>query len=137
MDVAYTWSQFKYVSPESIDGHWLPNSPEHMLNLGVDYQVVPQSASASRARCRVTGGWTPKAWHRCRGSRCGARRELPVAHGRDRGRVSFAARNIFGASYMAFTEPDFDDTGGIVVDVWNSFQPGPKQEYFARVSLSR
>ena len=42
MDVAYTWSQFKYVSPAAIDGHWLPNSPEHMLNLGVDYQVVPQ-----------------------------------------------------------------------------------------------
>ena len=42
MDVAYTWSQFKYVSPAAIEDHWLPNSPEHMLNLGVDYQVMPQ-----------------------------------------------------------------------------------------------
>jgi len=53
------------------------------------------------------------------------------------GELSFAARNVFGASYMAFTEPDFDNTDDILVDVWNSYQPGPKQEYYARVSLSR
>jgi hypothetical protein len=48
--------------------------------------------------------------------------------GRLGGDVMIAARNLFGASYMAFTEPDPDG---------NSYQPGPKQEYFARISVRR
>jgi len=53
------------------------------------------------------------------------------------GELSFAGRNVFSAPYMAFTEPDFDDTGGVVVDVWNSYQPGPPQQYYVRFTLSR
>jgi len=138
MDIAYTWSQFKYVSPVAIKDHWLPSSPEHMLNLGVDYRVVPQLSVGVESEMQShwwvdTDGlaWVPgfALW--------GANASYRWHLGETGGELSFAARNIFGASYMAFTEPDFDDTGGIVVDVWNSYQPGPKQEYYARVSLSR
>ena len=51
--------------------------------------------------------------------------------------LSVSAKNIFGAPYMAFTEPDFDNTDDILVDVWNSYQPGPPQQYYARFTLSR
>ena len=138
LDVAYTWSQFKYVSPAAIEDHWLPSSPEHLLNLGVDYQVAPQFSVGVESQMQShwwvdTDGlaWVPgfALW--------GANASYRWHMGGTGGELSLAARNVFGASYMAFTEPDFDDTGGIVVDVWNSYQPGPKQEYFARISLSR
>jgi iron complex outermembrane receptor protein len=137
-EVAYTWSQFKYVSPAAIDGHWLPSSPEHILHLGADYQVVPRLSvgitSDMQSRWWVdTDGlaWVPgfALW--------GAHASYQWRAGGMNGDVTFAAKNIFGAFYMAFTEPDFDDSGGIVVDVWNSYQPAPPQEYFVRVSVSR
>jgi hypothetical protein len=43
-----------------------------------------------------------------------------------RGEAMLTARNLFGARYLAFTEPDPDG---------NSYQPGPEQEYFARVRV--
>jgi iron complex outermembrane receptor protein len=138
MDIAYTWSQFKYVSPDSVKDHWLPSSPEHMLNLGVDYQVVPQLSVGIESQMQS------KWWVSTSNAASAPGFALWGAHASYDWRLgdvgcglSVSARNIFGASYMAFTEPDFDDTGGIVVDVWNSFQPGPKQEYFARFSLTR
>ena len=138
LDVAYTWSHFKYVSPDSIKGNWLPSSPEHMLNLDVDYQVTRQLSVGIESEMQShwwvdTEGmaWVPgfALW--------GANASYRWNMGETGGEVSLSARNVFGASYMAFTEPDFDDTGGIVVDVWNSYQPGPKQEYYARFTLSR
>ena len=138
MDVAYTWSQFKYVSPPAIDGHWLPSSPEHMLNLGVDYQVVRQLSVGIESEMQSdwwvdTDGLASVPGFALWGAHASCRWDM----GGTGGELSVSARNIFGAPYMAFTEPDFDDTGGIVVDVWNSYQPGPKQEYYARFTLSR
>jgi len=137
-EVAYTWSQFKYISPAAIDGNWLPSSPEHMLHLGADVRVVPQLSVGVESDMQShwwvdTQGlaWVPgfALW--------GAHASWLWRAAGYSGDVTFTARNIFGAHYMAFTEPDFDDTGGIVVDVWNSYQPGPPQEYYVRVSLSR
>jgi len=138
MEAAYTWSQFKYVAPTAIKGHWLPNSPEHMLNLGVDYQVVPQLSVGIESEMQShwwvdTDGMASVPGFTLWGAKASYRWHM----GESGGELSFAARNVFGASYMAFTEPDFDNTDDILVDVWNSYQPGPKQEYYARVSLSQ
>ena len=43
-----------------------------------------------------------------------------------KGECSLAARNITGATYMAFTEPDPDG---------NSYQPGPGRELFLSLKL--
>ncbi len=137
-EVAYTWSRFKYIAPAAIDGHWLPSSPEHILHLGADCQVAPRLSlgvdSDMQSHWWVdTDGlaWVPgfALW--------GAHASYQWRLAGLSGDLSVAAKNIFGAFYMAFTEPDFDDTGGVVVDVYNSYQPGPKQEYYARVSVSR
>ena len=138
MDVAYTWSRFKYVSPAEIDGHWLPSSPEHLLNLGVDYQVLPQLSVGIESEMQSdwwvdTDGLASVPGFALWGVHASYRWDM----GDTAGELSFAGRNVFGAPYMAFTEPDFDDTGGIVVDVWNSYQPGPPQRYYVRFSLSR
>lgn len=135
-ELAYTWSQFKYVYPAAIDGNWLPSSPEHMLHLGADYQVVP------RLSVGVESDMQSHWWVETRGlawvpgfALWGARASYQWRAGGMAGDVTFAARNIFGAHYMAFTEPDFDDATG--ADVYNSYQPGPTQEYFVRLSVSR
>ena len=138
MDVAYTWSHFKYVSPAAIQDHWLPSSPEHMLNLALDYQVVPQLSVGIESEMQSdwwvdTDGLASVPGFALWGANASYRWNM----GSTGGELAFAARNIFGAPYMAFTEPDFDDTGGIVVDVWNSYQPGPPQEYYVRFTLSR
>ena len=138
LDVAYTWSHFKYVSPDSVRDHWLPSSPEHMLNLGVDCHVLPgltvgiTSEMQSHWWVDTQGlAWVPgyALW----GANASYRGHL----GETGYEISLAGRNLFGAPYMAFTEPDFDDAGGIVVDVFNSYQPGPPQEVYARLTLSR
>jgi len=138
MDVAYTWSHFKYVSPDSVRDHWLPSSPEHMLNLGVEYRVVPQLTlgieSEMQSRWWVS---TSNAAAAPGFALWGANASYRWNVGETGLELSLSGRNLLGASYMAFTEPDFDDTGGIVVDVWNSFQPGPKQEYYGRFTLTR
>jgi iron complex outermembrane receptor protein len=137
-DVAYTWSQFKYVAPEAIDGNWLPSSPEHMLNLAVDFEVVRQLSVGIESQMQSdwwvdTDGLASVPGFALWGAHASCRWDMG-----DTGcELSVMARNLFGAPYMAFTEPDFDDTGGIVVDVWNSYQPGPPQEYYARFTLSR
>lgn len=147
--VACTWSHFKYTSPDStwfmvpdptvpgsytpvemwVKGNWLPNSPEHMLSLDAEYELLPRLAvgvagemqsrwlvdsqnSASVAGFALWGARLTYGW-RLAGLE---------------GDAMVAARNLFGASYMAFTEPDPDG---------NSYQPGPGREYFARVSLRR
>jgi len=138
MDVAYTWSQFKYVSPATIKDHWLPSSPEHMLNLGVDYQVVPQLSVGIESEMQSdwwvdTDGLASVPGFALWGANASYRWDM----GGTGCELSVLAKNVFGAPYMAFTEPDFDDTGGIVVDVWNSYQPGPPQQVYARFTLSR
>jgi iron complex outermembrane receptor protein len=128
-DVAYTWSRFAYTRPDAVKDHWLPNSPEHMLSMDVEYLVLPRLTvgvesemqsrwlvdsqnSASVAGFALWGASLTYGWRA----------------GGLRGDAMVGARNVFGAKYLAFTEPDPDG---------NSYQPGPDEEYFARLSVSR
>ncbi len=129
LDAAYTWSWFRYTAPEAIDGHFLPNSPAHQLALGaqvgltrdltlrVDTEMRSQWELDTQNSTRVPGY---ALWN------AGLERRWRVAG--LAGTVAVGARNVFGAYYMAYTEPDPDG---------NSYQPGPTQEYFARLSLAR
>jgi iron complex outermembrane recepter protein len=136
LDAAYTWSRFKYSSPEAIDGKWLPNSPEHMLSLSADGRfghglsagietgmqskwAVSTSNAAWATGFALWGAHAAYSWTGSVG-----------------GEVSLIARNIFDAKYMAFTEPDFDNTDDVLVDVWNSYQPGSPAQVYLRVTLT-
>ncbi|NPA43969.1 MAG: TonB-dependent receptor [Chlorobi bacterium] len=154
LQVSYTYSDFKYTSAEinpvytdtdyvlttpPEDGQYLPNSPKHQLyaelnykinnnfnvSLGTEYQsewAIYTDAKAYNGEldpniyqnwqdgfnlynAKVSYNWT------CKGLK---------------GEISLAARNFTGETYMAFTEPDPDG---------NSYQPGPKQEYFGSIKI--
>jgi iron complex outermembrane receptor protein len=128
-DAAYTWSHFRYTDPVAIRDNRLPNSPDHVLSAGVAFDVtrrltlgvdtdmqsdwsVDAQNSATVPGFALWGANLAWDWH---------------AGGLD-GTAMVAARNVFGASHMAFTEPDPDG---------NSYQPGPEQEYVARVTVRR
>jgi iron complex outermembrane receptor protein len=136
LDAAYTWSRFKYDSPAAIDGRWLPNSPEHMLNLGADCRLPHDVAVGieSQMQSRWTISTSNAAW--APGYALWGAHASYAWKGAVGGELSLTARNIFGAKYMAVTEPDFDDGTGVVVDVWNSYQPGPPAEVYARLTLT-
>jgi iron complex outermembrane receptor protein len=154
LQLAYTYSDFKYTSAETDPvytdtnyvlttppkaGQYLPNSPKHQLyaelrytinknfniSLGTEYQskwAIYTDAKAYNGEldptlfqnwqdgfnlfnARISYNWRFKALN---------------------GEISLFARNFTGESYMAFTEPDPDG---------NSYQPGPKQEFFGSLMV--
>lgn len=126
-EVAYTWSHFRYTWPDPIKGNWLPNSPEHILSADAEYELLPrltfgvgsemqsrwQLDSQNSAQVPGFALWSASLAY---GWRLGGLE----------GDAAVTARNLFGASYMAFTEPDPDG---------NSYQPGPKREVFGGIRV--
>jgi iron complex outermembrane recepter protein len=125
IQLAYTYSHFQYTHPDSINGHWLPNSPQHQSYLDVEYALLPNlSVGASmEAQSRwyidsknsaSVGGFT--LYH--------ARASYGWKIGVLKGDVMLTVRNLLSKNYIAFTEPDPDG---------NSYQPGPTREVFGGV----
>ena len=128
-ELAYSWSHFAYTKPDSIESNWLPNSPEHMLSVAAEYRPIPRVTLGVEGE--MQSRWLVDSQNSASVAGFalwGARVGYDWRLGALQGSAMVAARNVFGAKYMAFTEPDPDG---------NSYQPGPRQEYFARVSLSR
>jgi len=127
--VAYTWSHFTYTRPDAIKHNWLPNSPEHILSVDAAYELLPRLTFGIASEMQSRWLVDPQNSASVAGfALWGANLRYGWRLGALEGDAMVAARNAFGAKYMAFTEPDPDG---------NSYQPGPRQEYFARISLSR
>jgi len=129
--IAYTWSDFKYTNIKSLFGDFtnavIPNSPAHQFSMDAEYEMGGHWVIGAAIDCQ--SGWfvdqsnvarvdgfslvTPRLAYRWNGLRY-------------RGEVSVSARNVFGARYIAFTEPDPDG---------NSYQPGPTREFFVGVRI--
>lgn len=125
---AYTYSNFKYTAPDSINGNWLPNSPEHKLTIDVEYKlnenlsigltdemqskwyIFTNNNSLTQDGFNLVNARVTYTWH--------------VSN--MNGEFMFAVKNIFDKTYMAFTEPDPDG---------NSYQPGPKREIFGGIKI--
>jgi iron complex outermembrane recepter protein len=154
LKIAYTYSNFEYTSatvdPVYTDtayvlttppapGQWLPNSPRHQLyaeaeyyinkNFRLDLSTEYQSKWAIYTDAKAYSGeldpsiyqnWQDgfNLWH------------LQASYlwklWKLNGELDFTVRNIFDASYMAFTEPDPDG---------NSYQPGPGREFFGSLKI--
>ena len=132
LQVAYTWSHFRYLPSTSaygdIDGNWLPNSPRHQLSTDLAWHVVPDLTLAA-------GTDTFSRWYVDAGNATSVNGYTLLnarltwrfdALGMD-ARLMLQGRNLAGEKYIAFTEPDPDG---------NSYQPGPERELFAGVRLS-
>jgi len=155
LQIAYTYSDFKYTTAQidpvytdtnyvlttpPVEGQYLPNSPKHQLyaelryqinenfnvSLGTEYQSKWAIYTDAKA---YHGELDPKIYQNWQdgfnlfNARVSYRWKLKYLTGE----ISLSARNITGADYMAFTEPDPDG---------NSYQPGPKQEYFCSVRMN-
>jgi iron complex outermembrane receptor protein len=155
IQLAYTYSDFQYTSA-TVDtvytdpryvlttppaaGQYLPNSPKHQLYVQLQYKINKnlnftlgseyQSKWAIYTDAKAYSGKLDPAIFRNwqKGFNIFNAR---IAYGWNtknmKFEISLSARNFTGVSYMAFTEPDPDG---------NSYQPGPKQEYFASVKIN-
>jgi iron complex outermembrane receptor protein len=127
VQLAYTWSRFKYDDVKSLQGAFsgtfMSNAPEHQAYIDVELRpasgfVVGLSGElATRsyvdasnlvwaggytlAHARVGYGWKTRTY---------------------RAEASLSVRNLTGKEYIAFTEPDPDG---------NSYQPAPTRQVFA------
>jgi iron complex outermembrane receptor protein len=132
LQVAYTWSHFRYRESTSfygdIRGNQLPNSPQHQLLTDL----------AWRARSDLTlgvGSDTYSKWYVDASNVASvdgytlwnARVAWSFDAGGTTGEIVLQGRNLTGVKYIAFTEPDPDG---------NSYQPGPERELFAGVRLT-
>jgi iron complex outermembrane receptor protein len=154
LQIAYTYSNFEYTSATvdpvytdtayvlttpPAEGQWLPNSPRHQLYGEADYYINKnfkvtlsteyQSKWAIYTDSKAYSGELDPAiyqnwqdgfnlWH--------VRASYMWKLWKIEGELSFYARNIFDAQYMAFTEPDPDG---------NSYQPGPGREFFGSLKI--
>ena len=154
LQMAYTYSVFKYTSAEidpvytdtnyvltspPKDGQYLPNSPKHQLyaelrykinknfnvSLGTEYQSKWAIYTDAKA---YNGELDPTIYQNWQDgfNLYNAKVSYNWKYKGLNGEISLSARNFTGETYMAFTEPDPDG---------NSYQPGPKQEFFGSVKL--
>ncbi len=128
IQAAYTFSNFKYTSPDSINGNYLPNSPVHQLSFDIAYNPVN--------RLTIAFGWDIQSeWYifanrsditqdgfRLFNARIIYTLEL-MGYQADLG---IYGKNLFDQKWVAFTEPDPDG---------NSYQPGPGRELFGSVRI--
>ena len=150
---AYTFADYKYVSAEinsvytdttyvltkpPADGQYLPNSPKHQLyaelvyrfknfkaSLGTEYQsewAIYTDADAYNDKLDPTvyQNWQDGF------NLYNAELAYDLKFKKLSAELIFSVRNFTGATYMAFTEPDPDG---------NSYQPGPKQEFFGTLKI--
>lgn len=154
IQAAYTFADYRYTSSE-IDpvytdtayvlttppaaGQWLPNSPRHQLYAEVVYSINKnftvsagteyQSKWAIYTDAKAYNGeMDPAIYQNWQDgfNLYHARISWQWTLWRLNGEISLYARNITGATYMAFTEPDPDG---------NSYQPGPGRELFGTIKI--
>ncbi len=138
IDPVYTDAAYVLTSPPSA-GQWLPNSPKHQLysevvysickniklSLGTEYQSRWAIYTDSKA---YNGELDPAIYQNWQKgfNLYNVRISYQWNKWGLKGEFSLSTRNIFGAEYMAFTEPDPDG---------NSYQPGPGREFFGNINI--
>lgn len=130
MTIAYTYSHFRYTSPDSLNNHWLPEIPEHQLEADASYRFLKHFSAGINSRfltkwhiftdvknyditadgynvynCRIAYEW-----------------KLNFV----KGIISFNINNLSDTKYLSFTEPDPK------LYVYN---PASGREYFINLKL--
>jgi iron complex outermembrane recepter protein len=154
IQVAYTFSDYKYISsvidpvysdpayvltspPEK--GQWLPNSPKHQLFSEVVYSISNRLkiSLATEYQSKWAIYTDPKAYYgeldptvfqnwQQGYNLFHSRISYNLNIGKVKGEISIYVRNLTGAKYMAFTEPDPDG---------NAYHPGPGREFFGNIKI--
>ena len=131
LQVAYTYSHFQYTNTTSaygdINGHWLPNSPEHQLV--ADAQVTVMRGLKLGATSETRSRWyvDPTNAATVDGYTLLHARVSYRLPGPNPVEITGTVHNIFAKQYIAFSEPDPDG---------NSYQPAPEREIFVGFRIS-
>ena len=127
---AYTYSHFTYAAPDSINGNWLPNSPQHQLNLDLSYKIAPQlmlgMSSETQSKWYIYTDKIHKNVSQDGFSLLNLRASYSWKIGTVSGECNVYVKNLTNQSYIAFTEPDPDG---------NSYQPASKREFFGGIKI--
>jgi iron complex outermembrane receptor protein len=154
LQAAYTYADYRYVSsvidpvytdpayvltspPEA--GQWLPNSPRHQVYSEVVYSINKRFklslATEYQSQWAVytdpkayNGEMDPSVYQNWQKgfNLFHARIAYTLNIGKVKGECSIFVRNLTGAKYMAFTEPDPDG---------NAYHPGPAREFFGNIKI--
>lgn len=148
LEASYTYSHFRFTSPDSVDGNWLPNSPEHMLSAELSYGFLHHFSVALSAYWQskwciqvddsIYNQYTiEQTWYQPRQVRSSWVDGYKVFSldlhyfwklGTIRGDLGFYVKNLLDEQYFGFTEPNnYPD--------YNSFQPAPGRELFLSLKL--
>lgn len=141
-DIAYTYSNFKYTSPDSVSGHFIPQCPEHMLTAEVSYNFLKNFTLTLNTQfqskwCIQVDDSIYNVYHENGVERSswvdgfvtvGGALAYKWKLGPVNGDVSFFAKNIFDEHYFGFTEPNNGPD-------YNSYQPAPGREFFVSLKL--
>jgi iron complex outermembrane receptor protein len=128
LQVAYTYSHFKYTDPEALDGNWLPNSPEHQLSFDIAYKPIKKLTIGLGAD--INSKWyifsdnpnlTQDGFQLIN-----ARVAYDLNIFGTNCQIAVFGKNLSDQKWMAFTEPDPDG---------NSYQPGPGREFFGQINI--
>jgi iron complex outermembrane recepter protein len=138
VDPVYTDPAYVLTSPPE-KGQWLPNSPKHQLYSELVYTFAERFrfSLATELQSKWAIYTDPNAYYEkldptiYQNWQDGfnlfhARISYDLNIGKVKGECSFFVRNLTGAKYMAFTEPDPDG---------NAYHPGPAREFFANIKI--
>ena len=141
-DVAYTYSHFRYSSPDSVKNHWIPQCPQHVLTAEVSYKFLKhftftinteyQSKWCIQVDDSIYNNFTENGIKRSSWvsgfNTYNANLKYNWALGSLRGDINFFAKNLFDEHYFGFTEPNNGPD-------YNRFQPAAGKEYFMSLRL--
>jgi iron complex outermembrane recepter protein len=130
IQIAYTYSNFKYDSPDSLKDVWVPNSPEHQLSLDIQYNIIKDLSigvnSDIQSKWYIYADAEHKNLSQDGFALYGARAEYKLNLFGVDGIIGIYAKNLTDTKYIAFTEPDPDG---------NSYQPGSGREFFGTIKI--
>jgi iron complex outermembrane receptor protein len=155
LQVAYTYSDFTYTSatidPIYLDtnyvlttppapGQWLPNCPRHQFYAELNYKLFDKLSitfgTSSQSQWAIytdanvySGKADPTIYQNWQDGFTLFNASVSYLWNiwSLNGEVGFYVKNLTDQTYMAFTEPDPDG---------NSYQPGPKREFFGTVKIN-
>jgi outer membrane receptor protein involved in Fe transport len=156
--IAYTYSHFRYTSPDSVKDHWIPQCPAHMLAAEVSYkfhdkiELTISTQYLSKWCIQVDDSLYDhytilEAYYPTEGNSVGYHQlqstrsswvdgynlfSVNLAYywklGKLKGELSLFVKNITDVHYFGFTEPN---NGGD----YNSYQAAPGREIFASLKI--
>ena len=127
---AYTYSHFQYSSPDSLNGIWLPNSPEHQISCDIEYKFFKHLSVGltyeMQSKWFIYTDVVHKDLSQDGFSLFHARIAYNLKISGVESEISCYVKNLTDKKYIAFTEPDPDG---------NCYQPAARREIFGQISI--